>query len=85
VASTAVVALLREDFPDAIAGEMEGAGVHEASTLDTRPDWIMVKGISDWGYHKSDRDQRRAAANAADYLVHVVLGGGFRSKRARKR
>jgi nucleoside phosphorylase len=83
VDSEKVIALLRTDFPDAIAGEMEGAGVHEASTLDTRPDWIMVKGISDWGYHKSDRDQRRAAANAADYLVHVVLGGGFRAEEFR--
>ena len=85
VNSEAVVARLRADFPDAIAGEMEGTGLHEASTLDTRPEWIMVKAISDWGHHKTDRDQRTAAGNAADYVVHVVLGGGLRSRWAAAR
>ncbi len=49
VSSERAVGRLRRDFPDAIAGEMECAGVYEAATLDDKPDWIMVKAISDWG------------------------------------
>ena len=64
VDSEQAVGRLRRDFPDAIAGEMEGAGVYEAATLDDKPDWIMVKAISDWGYRKTDGDQQLAAPAA---------------------
>jgi nucleoside phosphorylase len=81
VSSERVVGGLREDFPDAIAGEMEGAGVYEAATLDSKPDWIIVKGISDWGYGKTDDVQQRAARNAAEFVAHVIAGGALRRRR----
>jgi nucleoside phosphorylase len=56
---------------EAVAGEMELAGLHAAATL-TKTDWILVKGISDWGVGKSDGDQKRAARNAADFVVALI-------------
>jgi nucleoside phosphorylase len=80
VDSEQAVGRLRRDFPDAIAGEMEGAGVYEAATLDDKPDWIMVKAISDWGYRKTDGDQQLAARNAAVFVVRVIAGGALRRR-----
>jgi nucleoside phosphorylase len=78
-----LVERLRKDFPDAIAGEMEGTGVYEATTEEIKPDWIMVKAISDWGY---DMDQGRiqqaeAAGNAADFVLHVLATAGLPTRR----
>jgi nucleoside phosphorylase len=81
VNSETTVARLREDFEDAIAGEMEGTSVYEAARLGVSPDWIMVKAISDWGHDKTDVQQRVAAQNAADFLVHVVASGALRYPR----
>jgi nucleoside phosphorylase len=81
VDSEAAVKQLRDDFPDAIAGEMEAIGVHEAATLGIKPDWIVVKGISDWGHHKDDRAQPYAARYAADYVTHVISMGALRPRR----
>ena len=80
VDSEQAVGRLRRDFPDAIAGEMEGAGVYEAATLDDKPDWIMVKAISDWGYRKTGGDQQLTARNAAVFVVHVIAGGALRRR-----
>jgi nucleoside phosphorylase len=79
--SRAFVEQLRAEFPDAIAGEMEATAVHEAATLSNKPDWIMVKAISDWGYGKTDADQVVAARNAADYVTHVLAGGALAQRR----
>jgi nucleoside phosphorylase len=78
VNSRPVVAQLRWEYPDAIAGEMEGIAVYEAAAQDPKPDWIMVKAISDWGYAKTDRAHTVAAGNAADLVLHVIAGGGLR-------
>ncbi|HEY4007432.1 MAG TPA: hypothetical protein VGM60_19925, partial [Pseudonocardia sp.] len=80
VNSKTVVAQLRVDFPDAIAGEMEAAAVHEAATLGVKPDWIMVKGVSDWGYCKASHGQPQAARSAADFVTHVVASGALRRR-----
>jgi nucleoside phosphorylase len=59
----------------AIGGEMEGAGIY-AAAADTKTDWMIVKGISDWAdgskagatpEQKAEAEamQRLAAANAA--------------------
>ncbi len=77
VNSRTVVAQLRRDYPDAIAGEMEGIAVYEAAAQDPKPDWIMVKAISDWGHAKTDRAHAIAAGNAADLVLHVIAGGGL--------
>jgi nucleoside phosphorylase len=78
VNSRPVVAQLRWEYPDAIAGEMEGIAVYEAAAQDPKPDWIMVKAISDWGHAKTDRAHAIAAGNAADLVLHVIAGGGLR-------
>jgi nucleoside phosphorylase len=59
-------------FPQAIGGEMEGAGLCAASGR-MGVAWILVKSICDWGDGtKQDRYQPLAAAAAAS-LVHHVL------------
>jgi 5'-methylthioadenosine/S-adenosylhomocysteine nucleosidase len=72
---------LRDEFPDAIAGEMEATAIHEAASHGLKPDWIMVKGISDWGAGKTKNDQQTAAGSAADFVTHVLAGGSLRRRR----
>jgi nucleoside phosphorylase len=71
---------LRKEFPDAIGGEMEGSGLYEAATLDNKPDWVVVKAISDWGYAKTKGKQQVAARNAAEFVIHVLASGAFRRR-----
>jgi nucleoside phosphorylase len=64
---------LQKKEPDAIGGEMEGHGVYVAANK-AKVDWILVKGISDWGDgNKSDQYQRLAAGNAARFALSMVL------------
>lgn len=73
---------LKQQFPDAQAGEMEGAGLYAASYLHG-VDWIVVKAISDWGDGTKNLGpqpataQQLAARHAADFVVHVLRGGGL--------
>ena len=66
--------------PEAIGGEMEAAGLYAAS-YKGKVDWIMAKGICDWGEGKNhphkDRDQALAARNAAEFVLHVIRKGGL--------
>lgn len=67
-------AKLKRLYPEAIAGEMEGAGVY-AAALRRKVDWALVKGICDWGYRKIDDYQRLAARNAAAFIVYALSIG----------
>jgi len=62
---------LKSLSPEAIGGEMEGTGVY-ASANAAKTDWIVVKGICDWGHKKNQADkdtcQKLAAKNAAVVL-----------------
>jgi nucleoside phosphorylase len=64
--------------PEAIGGEMEGAGLYVACQ-DSKVDWILVKAICDWadGNKSQDKDQRQrlAAHNAASLTLHVIRQG----------
>ena len=63
--------------PEAVGGEMEGAGLY-AAARDAKVDWILVKGICDWADgNKHDGAQPDAAANAARFVLHVVSLGGW--------
>jgi nucleoside phosphorylase len=62
--------------PDALGGEMEGAGVYCVGAK-RKLDWIVVKAIADWGYQKDDGGQVLAASNAAEYVVHTLSLGGL--------
>lgn len=61
--------------PEAVGGEMEGAGLYSAAQ-GSKTDWILVKGICDWadGKKETNRDERQrlAAHNAASFVLHVL-------------
>jgi len=46
---------LFQKFPDAIGGEMEGAGVGKAANSH-KTAWVLVKSITDWGVGKKRND-----------------------------
>lgn len=64
--------------PDAIGGEMEGAGLCSAAH-EAKIDWILVKAICDWADGTKDRDTKNrqavAARNAAIFTYHVLQRG----------
>lgn len=66
--------------PEAIGGEMEGAGLY-AAAQDSKVDWLLVKAISDWADGAKGRNklarQTRAARNAADFVLYVLQQGGL--------
>ncbi|MUH00836.1 hypothetical protein F7734_54635 [Scytonema sp. UIC 10036] len=65
-------AQLFQQFPQAVGGEMEGAGLCAASgRVGTA--WILVKSICDWGDGKKHKKHQPMAAAAAASLVHHVL------------
>lgn len=73
---------IRGFAPEALGGEMEGAGLFAASQDHAHPvDWILVKAISDWadgnkGANKK-ANQLKAARSAARFVFHVLGQGGF--------
>jgi nucleoside phosphorylase len=63
---------LFQQFPQAIGGEMEGAGLCAASGR-VGIAWILVKSICDWGDGNKHKQHQPLAAAAAASLVHHVL------------
>jgi nucleoside phosphorylase len=64
------VKILEDTFPKAVGGEMEGAGV--SSVCDRKAkEWIVVKGICDWGEGKGGKHQKMAAKTSTDLAHHV--------------
>jgi nucleoside phosphorylase len=65
-------AKLFDHFPQAIGGEMEGAGLCAVSgRVGTA--WILVKSICDWGDGQKHKKHQQLAAATAANLVHYVL------------
>lgn len=65
-------ALLFDRYPQAIGGEMEGAGLAAVAVRDRVP-WIVVKGICDWADgNKQAKHQPLAAAAAAALTLDVL-------------
>ncbi len=66
---------LKRLAPEAVGGEMEGAGLYVACQ-DAKVDWIVVKAICDWadGNKVEDKDARQqlAARNAAAFVAHAL-------------
>ena len=62
--------------PEIIGGDMEIAGVVSACERNKK-DWIMVKGICDWGKNKDtthkEEDQRLAAGNASEFVASTII------------
>jgi nucleoside phosphorylase len=71
--------------PEAIGGEMEGAGLYVASS-EHKVEWIVVKAICDWADgnkdEKKSRRQALAAKNAAAFIVHSFLHVPFSGQRS---
>lgn len=63
---------LLEKYPEAIGGEMEGAGLYAAAER-AKVEWIIVKGICDWGDGNKKKIYQNLAAAAAVSLVEHVL------------
>jgi nucleoside phosphorylase len=63
-----------EDYPEAIGGEMEAAGVYAAADSE-KVEWIVVKGICDWADGRKNKRHQPLAAAAAVSLVERVLTG----------
>ena len=57
-----------------IGGEMEAYGVYSSCRMHGVQEWIIVKGICDWAYDKSqdkDKNQEIAAKAAVSFCHHV--------------
>lgn len=71
---------LRSIAPEAIGGEMEGAGLYDAAHR-YKVDWILVKAICDWAdgkkHFKKEERQKLAAENAARFVIEIIQQGGF--------
>jgi nucleoside phosphorylase len=78
VASTTsdIAHLIRSTYSDAIAVEMEGAGVAAALRANRRVAWCVIRGISDLIDGKADSDaagsQEMAAENAAAFAATLL-------------
>ena len=63
---------LKERFPEAIGGEMEGIGAYAAASR-RNTEIILVKGICDWADgHKNDVAQPFAGHAAVSLACHVL-------------
>ena len=75
---------LKRCEPEAIGGEMEGAGLYVACQ-DANVDWILVKAVCDWadGNKAQDKDsrQKQAAQNAASFLLHALQHAPLKRQR----
>ena len=59
---------------------MEGSGVY-AAAVRARTEWIVVKGISDWGRGKTADVQDAAATNAATFVLDLIQAQAFAKHR----
>lgn len=71
--------------PEAIGGEMEGAGLYVACQ-NAKVDWILVKAICDWadgnkGGPDKDAHQATAAHNAAIFVLHALQQAPLKTNR----
>ena len=65
---------LKENQPEIIGGDMESAGM--ASVCSRKNvDWVLVKGICDWGYKKDSHKkeyQQIAAENSSKAIISLL-------------
>ncbi|WP_461210406.1 phosphorylase family protein [Desulfocurvus sp. DL9XJH121] len=57
--------------PEAIGGDMEGAGILDACSRRNIP-WIVIKSITDWGENKTSDKQPMAALNAFTFAMALI-------------
>lgn len=71
VNSEEFVMKLMNQEPELIGGEMEGVGLVSVAER-YRKDWILIKGISDWGVGKTDTDQIDVAKKTFSYVFRTI-------------
>jgi len=64
--------LLLNKFPTAIGGEMESSGLHSAAGRYNKQ-WIVIKGICDWGDGHKNKEHQQFAAASAISLCEFIL------------
>ncbi len=67
---------LKQSFPNAIGGEMEGFGVYSASANAGINEWIIVKAICDWAdgnKNENKSEYQQIAAESAVSLCKAVM------------
>jgi nucleoside phosphorylase len=73
---------LKALYSGAIGGEMEGVGLYVSAT-EAKVDWIVIKGLCDWGHNKNNPEketwQKLAAHNAARVLKSALDLGNLYS------
>jgi len=62
---------LKKGYPNAIGNEMEASGIWSVSAK-MKKEWIIVKGICDWGKGKTDKYRELAAASAVSLCKKVL-------------
>jgi nucleoside phosphorylase len=71
---------LKKSYPEAIGGEMEGPGL-QATCEREKKEWILIKGISDWGFNKQttnkEKHQMMAISNVCDFLLYSFMNFQF--------
>ncbi len=71
---------MKTRFPEAIGGEMEGTGLQSSCHRD-KIEWILIKGICDWGYDKQSEDKQKnqelAINNVCAYLIYTLSNFEF--------
>lgn len=60
--------------PEAVGGDMEGAGILSACYRRTVR-WIVIKAICDWAEDKDSAAQPQAAAKAVDFVLSMITAG----------
>jgi nucleoside phosphorylase len=73
---------LRQVFPEAEGGEMEGAGLYTAAA-DRNVNWTIVKAICDWADGNKNKNKARrqviAAEQAVSFVFRALQQGGFQT------
>lgn len=70
---------LKSIEPEAVAGEMEGSGLCSIGERE-RVEWIIIKGICDWGFGKTKGAQKQAAENAFKFVTKLIKSNSLNSK-----
>lgn len=69
--NTEMMEKFKQVYPDAIGGDMEGNGLAVACER-TGIEWILIKGICDWGHGKNDDNQDKAALQSFDFCLNLI-------------
>lgn len=77
VNSKEFLAQLEKREPEYVGGDMEAYGAYAVASM-MKAQWIMIKGISDWGDgSKNDDFHKIALQNACDFILHLIKEGNL--------